>query len=208
MPLWLSITLSISAALSLPTIAASLVGFLVSRRRERQRARQAQQRAAVERVLEVFERVAHRQTSWSRYWAVSASIDFTILYPRFLLARHGEQTGRGLAVAAGPADAVCSLREGHPPTRHGRCTAPARLAEGNDDNSVVRARSASGSPGRDSSHPGRCAGVGYDETSSSQHRSRLLRLFSGGPCDVPSSCTRPPCDAGQPRPPSTVDAHG
>ncbi len=85
MPLWLSIMLSVSAALSLPTIAASLVGFLVSRRRERQRALQAQQRAAVERVLEVFERVAHRQTSWSRYWAAPASVDFTILYPRLLL---------------------------------------------------------------------------------------------------------------------------
>lgn len=39
----------------------------------------------MERVLDVFERVAQRQTSWARYWAAPASAEFTILYPRVLL---------------------------------------------------------------------------------------------------------------------------
>lgn len=84
-PLWLSVTLSISAALSLPTIAVSLIGFLSSRGRERQRALEMQQRAALERVLEVVERVAHRRVSWARYWSAPAAVDFTVMYPRLLL---------------------------------------------------------------------------------------------------------------------------
>lgn len=85
MPLWLTVTLSVSAALSLPAIAASLIGSLVTRRRQRRRELEAIQRATVERVLKVVERAAHRQASWTRYWSASAAIDFTVNYPRLLL---------------------------------------------------------------------------------------------------------------------------